>query len=317
MIRLAVVGTGSIGLEHIRAMEQTDVCGLAAVCDCREEVAASIGGRFGVPWTTDYRKLPALVEADAVILNLPHHLHEESTAFFLEQGWHVLVEKPMAVTVEACERMRQQAQRSGRRLAVGHVQRFFEANRRIREWIASGRFGELCMIEERRTIDYFDPSRPHWFLNRAEAGGGIVMNYGAHILDKLFWLLSERPDTIASAGGNRKTADDIEGHAQFLLKFPSGIGAAVTFCGYGPSGYETTYYFTKGTVRVQNGTRLSYTEDGNWQTVDCTPDRSIFVRQLEEFCRYIQGQPTDIADGAYGRDVLEAITAIYRSARIR
>lgn len=124
MIRLAVVGTGSIGLEHIRAMEQTDVCGLAAVCDCREEVAASIGGRFGVPWTIDYRKLPALVEADAVILNLPHHLHEESTAFFLEQGWHVLVEKPMAVTVEACERMRQQAQRSGRRLAVGHVQRF-------------------------------------------------------------------------------------------------------------------------------------------------------------------------------------------------
>ena len=314
MIRMAVVGAGSIGMEHIRALEKAEGCCLCAVCDTDENRAAQAAKPYGVPWLTDYREIPGRVQADAVILNLPHHLHADSTVFFLEHGLHVLVEKPMANTTAECDRMLAAAARSGRKLAVGHLQRFFPANRAVRELVTSEKLGRFCMFSERRTIDFFSADRPLWFLDRRTAGGGIVMNYGAHVLDKLFCLTPSEGAAVYASCGNAKNSRNIEGHAQMLLKFPSGLSAAVTFSGYGPSGYDTFYDFTRGTVRVQSGTILSYTTDGEWHSTEIRSDGKHMERQLEAFCRYIQSGTADIATGEYGRRIVETIERIYRSA---
>jgi len=120
----------------------------------------------------------------------------------------VLVEKPMANTTAECDRMLAAAARSGRKLAVGHLQRFFPANRAVRELVTSEKLGRFCMFSERRTIDYFSADRPLWFLDRRTAGGGIVMNYGAHVLDKLFGAVHRLRAVYRLRDGNELKPND-------------------------------------------------------------------------------------------------------------
>ncbi len=312
MINIGIIGTGMIGLEHIKAIECLKNCRLSAVCDINEASAKEFSEKYNVPYFTDYHKMPGNVELDAVIINLPHFLHCESTVFFLANGCHVLIEKPMANTVSECDMMLDAAKRSGKKLAVGHVQRFFESNRRVKEIIESGRLGKLCMFCENRTIDYFLPTRPRWFLDKEKAGGGIVMNYGAHAIDKLFYQLGCQDVEVTSTTGNIKNDGSIEGHAQFLLKFKDGFSATVTFSGYNLSSYDARYYFTDGTLKVEDTFRLFEFKDGGWQHIDtAVSTTSAMQHQIEEFIKYINDEPADIADGEYGKAVIKVIEKIY------
>jgi len=312
MIKIAVVGTGIIGIDHLNAIKSSDRCELVAVCDNKEDVAKEIGEKYGVPYFVDYHDILDNVDADAVILNLPHFLHCDVSVYFLEKGVHVLVEKPMANTVEECERMIEASKNSGKKLAVGHIQRFFESNKAVKEIVESGELGKLSMYSEVRTIDYFLPTRPAWFLNKKLAGGGIVMNYGAHALDKLFYVLGNEDVEAFSSVGNIKNDKDIEGHAQIFLKFKDSISASVTFSGYSNCGYDSIYYFTNGAVKVSGSTELSINRNGTWEKQDVPQDFSIpFKNQLDEFLKYINDEPCDIATGEYGKAVISVIEKVY------
>jgi len=309
-IKIAVVGTGIIGASHLDAIAKSEECILCAVCDINEESAAKYAQKYGVPYFTDYRDLVTGTTADAVILNLPHFLHCEVTEFFLDHGMHVLVEKPMANTVEECDRMIVAAERSGKRLAVGHHQRFVPANRRVKEIYESGEMGKLCMVQETRTIDYFIPKRPKWFLDKRMAGGGIVMNYGAHALDKLFSITGYDKAEVTAVVDNMKNDAQVEGHAQILLKFEDGLSAAITFSGYTSTGYETTYYFTEGAARVSGGSALSLYADGKWEKQEIA-GQSMEI-QLAEFCKLVRGEESDIATPEYSRQIIATIRQIYQ-----
>ena len=115
MIKIAVIGTGIIGTDHIKAIQSCDLCQLCAVCDVNEKLAMDISKEYNVPYFTDYKKIPEEIEVDAVILNLPHYLHCESTVFFLNKGINVLVEKPMAMTTEECDKMIEAAAKNGKK----------------------------------------------------------------------------------------------------------------------------------------------------------------------------------------------------------
>lgn len=312
MIKIAVVGVGSIGVEHIKAINNLSGCEMCALCDIDEKKVTALSQKYNIPYFTDYHDIPAKVDADAVILNLPHNMHCESSIFFLNSGMHVLIEKPMANTLNECDRMIRAAEKSGKKLAVGHVQRFFRANQIIKDIIKSERYGRLCMYNEIRTIDYFDKNRPGWFLSKEKAGGGIVMNYGAHSLDKLFYMTGQYdPEAFASCG-NMKNDFDIEGHAQFFLRFRDGFSAAVTFSGYGVSDYSTIYYFTKGALCLKNNDALWCSQNGAWERMEVKEDGLFMERQIMEFCKYISNKPSDIAAAEYGRAVIALIEKIYQ-----
>lgn len=311
-IKIAVIGTGIIGRSHLEAIDKSTDCELCAVCDINEQLAKALGEQYNVPYFTDYQEVASGGKADAVILNLPHWIHCEVTEFFLNAGMHVLVEKPMANTVEECERMLDVAKKSGKHLAVGHVQRYFLANQMVKDICDSGELGKLCMYEEYRSINYFDENRPKWFLNKKQSGGGIVMNYGAHALDKLFYILESKPTMIKAAVDNVKNDEEIEGHAQIFMKFENGVSASATFCGYVRSGYEVRYYFTDGILKVVDGVRLFKKTGAEWQELENLEDGNAMSRQLKAFCRLIQGLDTDIPSGEYGKGILEAIECIYK-----
>jgi predicted dehydrogenase len=253
------------------------------------------------------------VDCDAVILNLPHGLHDPVSVFFLEKGIHVLVEKPMANTAAECEEMLKASEKSGAKLAVAHVQRFFKANMKIKEIVESGELGTLCMYDEQRSINYFLPTRPAWFTNKKMAGGGIVMNYGAHAFDKIFYITGAKPTFVNSSYANCINDRDVEGHAQIFAKFDNGVSATITLSGYSDVVYEAYYYFTKGALKLTSTSKLEIRREGEkvWTEVPDSNDNLAFVREIDEFCKYVRGEKSSIPDGEYGKAIVEAIDALY------
>ena len=311
MIDIAVVGVGIIGADHLKAIERCSEFRLVAVCDKNEERARSFSEKYSVPYFLDYKDITKNTSAKAVILNLPHGLHCESAVYFLGEDMDVLLEKPMANTVEECDRILQAVQESRGKLAIGHVQRFFNANRLVKEYVESGRLGRLFAINELRSVNYFTPDRPRWFLSKSMAGGGIVMNYGAHAFDKFLYITGRNVDRVWSSVGNIGNNEEIEGHAQIFAHLEGGISATITFSGYSSVGYETEYIFTGGALKVTNGRSLSICENGAWSTVFDEPDRDFMLRQLNEFYKYVTGEPCETPDGEYGRAIISAIEKIY------
>lgn len=313
MIRFAIVGTGIIGRSHISALSKIDEAKLVALSDINEAAVSALANEYGVPYFTDYRDIPKNVECDAVILNLPHGLHAESTIFFLNSGINVLIEKPMANTEEECAAMLAAEKASGKVLSVAHPQRHFGAIAKIKEIFDSGRLGKFCMCTGQRSIDYFKAERPRWFLSKKLAGGGIVMNYGAHELDKLQYITGERVAEVYSSYDNLKTDDDIEGHAQIFGKLTSGASFSLTFSGYSNVVYDNVYYFTGGALRAINSRKLEINDGAGWQEVAVDTEGEGLERELREFIKLLSGESADIADAEYGRSIIAAIEKIYEN----
>lgn len=307
MIKIGIVGAGIIGKEHANAIMNNPDCRLVAVCDTKEERAAEIAEKYNATSFFSYKEMCEKIEMDAVILNLPHFLHCEVTKYFLDNKINVLIEKPMAMTSEECNSMIESAQKNGVKLAVGHVQRYFSVYDDVKGIIESKKYGNLCMITEVRTIDYLK-DRPKWFLDKKLSGGGIVMNYGAHTLDKIMYVTGERVIEAKSLLANPLSDDNIEVNAQILLKLTNGISAAITYCGCpGVNAYETAFYFEKGVVKT-DGFNLYLSENGEF--VHKTGTGGILSKQLCEFVKFLNDEPHKIVMPEYGCEIVGVLEKI-------
>ena len=306
MKRIGIVGAGIIGASHKAAIMKNSDCCLAAVCDVVIEKAKELTVDTDIPVYADYKEMAENVELDAVILNLPHFLHKEVTIYFLEKRIAVLVEKPMANTVEECDAMIAAANRTGTPLAVGHVQRYFAAYRAIREMIAGEKLGKLCLITESRNIYYFAESRPKWFLDKQKAGGGITMNYGAHSIDKLLYTTGVTIEKISANSNNFLNNADVEAAAQILLKLSNGASVTLSYSGcYAPYMEEVIFYFTEGVAKVCGYRELWVSEKGGkFERVELDYTKLELEEQLTEFLKLLKGQDSEIADPQFGRDVI-------------
>src|SRR5215212_8471605 len=172
-VRLAVLGCGAVAqINHLPAISASEHAEAAAVVDADAERAQTIARRFGVPvFATDYREV--LDRVDAAVVALPNSLHAPVAIDLLRRGIPVLVEKPMALTVRECDEMIAAAEEGGATLAVGLDFRFFGATRWVKDFLAEGLLGEL------RSFD----------LRKETAGGGVLADFGVHVLDLLLvWL---------------------------------------------------------------------------------------------------------------------------------
>jgi predicted dehydrogenase len=131
------------------------------------------------------------VDGDLAIIALPHHLHSSVTIDALKAGAHVLCEKPMACTVSDCDAMIEAAQLLKRKLAVGHFRRLFPVTRLIRDWIRNERLGRLLSFRILEGEIYSWPAVSDSFFQREAAGGGVLIDAGAHTLDLVLWWMGE------------------------------------------------------------------------------------------------------------------------------
>jgi predicted dehydrogenase len=129
--------------------------------------------------------------------------------------------------------------------------------------IAENRLGKLCGIREVRNCDYFT-GRPAWFLDRKLAGGGILMNFGAHTMDKVFYTTGLKVKDVFASGNNFLNDNSVEAIAQLLVTFEGGVSGTFCYCGCkGAREYRTDFYFTGGTAQIAVGGESKQQDTGN------------------------------------------------------
>ncbi len=313
MIRIGIVGAGAIGIGHKDALMNRTDCTIAAICDVVEEKAKALADGTQAAVYTDYKEMREKEQLDGVILNLPHYLHKEVTVYFLSNRIPTLVEKPMANSVEECDAMIRACETNHTALAVGHVQKYYKCHKYMRDVIRRNELGKLCLITETRNVSYF-PNRPKWFLDKRLAGGGILMNYGAHTLDKILYMTGLSIDSVSANGSNLLTNDSVEAAAQVLVRLSGGCSAALTYSGCNsPEQYENYLYFTDGAAKIDHCSTLWIAKGTDpFERIDIPGEDDIMGEQLNEFVKMIQGKDSSISAPSYGREIVKWLEAAFR-----
>ncbi|MDX8147444.1 Gfo/Idh/MocA family oxidoreductase [Lentzea sp. BCCO 10_0061] len=314
--RIGLLGAGAVGAHHVRAAAGAGGYAIAAICDVRREAAEALAAP-GVEVYDDYRTMITEANLDGVIITTPHALHAQQVVQAAEAGLHVLVEKPMATTVEDCSRMIEVCRDADVLLAVAHVIHFDPVARETRALIASGEFGDPLLIAHRRSAHYEPNSRPAWFFDPILAGGGIVLNVGTHGLDRIQWFGGGTVRRVSSVVRGREGID-VETDSLALIELANGVTASVVLTSRGTPYYdETDVVMPEVTLRVSASDGLLLLRDGNITTlVEASPShlRTAFRSQLDGFVSAARGDGGEYIDGAYGRSVVSAALAVYQAA---
>jgi predicted dehydrogenase len=222
-IRLAIVGCGAIAeLGHLPAAMACPSVEVTMLVDHNQLRAEQMAHTFQVPRVqTDLKALEKW--ADAAIIATPPGMHAALAIELMERGMHILVEKPLANTAEECEQMAKAANRTGRVLAVGMVRRFYWADRYVNDLLMNGALGPVLSFSSENGYPFEWPSASRFILSKSEAGGGVLMGLGSHVLDTLFWCLGE-PADFQFYGDAR---GGIEADCRLELKMKSGASGTV------------------------------------------------------------------------------------------
>lgn len=207
-LKAAVIGVGSMGRNHARVYDELPDVALVAVADPLPEPLQRTVTRHKVRGYANYREMLEKERPDMVTVAVPTHLHYEVAVTALEVGAHVLVEKPIAATVEEGKALIQKAKEVGRQLMVGHIVRFNPAVQSLQERLASGDLGRLFQVVCRRVGPF--PARIR--------DVGVVVDLASHDLDVMRYLTRDEP-TRVFAETQRRIHTDHEDLLTALLRF--------------------------------------------------------------------------------------------------
>ncbi|MDX3907025.1 MAG: Gfo/Idh/MocA family oxidoreductase [Pigmentiphaga sp.] len=231
-LRLGIVGLGRAFSLMLPTFLRDERIVLAGACDPRPAARAQFARDFSAPVYDDIPALAADPALDALYIASPHQFHARHTEIAAAHGKHVLVEKPMALAMEECDRMIAACERAGVHLIVGHCHSFDMPYLKTRELIDSGEFGRVRMIHALNYTDYlYRPRRPEELVT-AE-GGGAIFSQAAHQVDIVRLLAGARPVRLRAAVGNWDPRRATEGAYSTMLWFDSGAYASLSYNGYG------------------------------------------------------------------------------------
>jgi phthalate 4,5-cis-dihydrodiol dehydrogenase len=231
-LRLGVAGLGRAFSLMLPTFAGDPRVALVAAADSRAEARARFAADFSAPSYATVEELCADPAVEAIYVATPHQYHARHAVLAARHGKHLLVEKPMALTLEECDAIIAAAERAGVALVVGHSHSFDAPVARLRALIASGAFGAVRMINAINYTDYlYRPRRPEE-LDTAQ-GGGAVFNQAAHQVDIVRLIGGGRVTRVRAATGAWDATRPTEGAYAALLTFADGAFASLTYGGYG------------------------------------------------------------------------------------
>lgn len=230
-LRIGVVGLGRAFMLMLPTFRADPRVALTGAADPRPEARRRFEAEFGAPAYESADALCAQRAVDALYVASPHQCHAEHVYVAAAAGLHVLVEKPMALTLAECQSMIDAARRAGVHVVVGHSHSFDAPIRRARELIVSGEFGRLRMITALNFTDFiYRPRRPEELDTRQ--GGGVVFSQAAHQIDVVRLLGGGRLRSVRASTGAWDVSRPTEGAYAALLEFDDGCFASLTYSGY-------------------------------------------------------------------------------------
>lgn len=313
-VRIAMIGCGAVAGAHLPIVSESDDAEATVLVDKSLARANELAQAHGIVATLDdYRKVAG--KADAAIVALPHHLHAPVSTELLEMGLHVMVEKPMALTTEECDRMIAASEKAGKVLAVGHLRRFFHSSRFIKRAVESGLLGEIVSFDAREGAIYNWPAASD-FTFRADAGGGVLSDQGAHTLDTLLWWLGDYEEL--------RYFDDAEGgveaDCEIHMTLRNGAKGIVELSRTRDLRATVIIRGERGQIEVESkfDSQIRLTLDGEPTLLqgramtDAWPEEDvndIFRRQLAEFVAAIRENRPPLVSGPEARKAVAAIEA--------
>jgi predicted dehydrogenase len=331
MIKFALVGCGRIAKRHSELLgnQQIENACLAAVCDIVEAKARAIGEQFGVPWFTDMHTMARGVDIDAFVVLTESGNHASNVIDLAPYGKHVVVEKPMALTLDDADRMISACDQAGVKLFVVKQNRFNVPVVKLREAMEAGRFGKLVMGTVRvrwcRPQAYYDQDawRGTWAFD-----GGVLTNQASHHVDLLEWMMGDVV-SVSAMSATRLVDIEAEDTAAVILTFANGaLGIIEATGGTRPKDLEGSISILgEGGTVVIGGFAVNKLETWNFLDADAEDGEVIekysvnppsvygFGHQAyyEHVVDVIHNGGPQLVDGIQGRRSLELISAIYES----
>jgi predicted dehydrogenase len=334
-----IIGCGMIAEYHARAIGEIPGAEVIAAFSRNPANGAKIAGIVGEGCTI-YDDLDALLardDIDVVCICTPSGAHLEPAVAAAKAGKHVVVEKPLEITLERCDRILDACDAHGVRLCTIFPSRFGEANQKLKQAVDAGRFGRLTLgdthVKWWRTQEYYDSGgwRGTWSLD----GGGALMNQAIHNVDLLQWLMGDVDTVVALTGTLAHERIEVEDTAVAALRFRNGALGTIQAATSAFPGLlkRTEIHGDQGSARVeQDDVTL-------WEFATKLPEDAAILDtigkpagskagasdprginhaghrdQLADFLRAIDSGKDPLVDGCEGRKSVEIIRAIYNSA---
>ncbi len=283
MLKVGVIATGGRGRNAWQAHQPEKGVEIVAGADISPEANEAFKKEFPNADTfTDYRDVLKNKEIGAVFISTPDHLHEEMAIAALEAGKAIYLEKPMAITIEGCDRILKTAMDTGSKLFIGHNMRHFPAILKMKEVIDSGIIGEIQCGWCRHFISYGgDAYFRDWHSEQCNTTG-LLLQKGAHDIDVMHWLMGSYTKSVVGMGmlsvynrcGRRSPETpgcarwsnaqyppltqtgfspviDVEDHNMIMMQLENGAQAAYMQCHYTPDA-ERNYTFIGTEGRIEN-----------------------------------------------------------------
>jgi len=337
-----IVGCGMIAEYHTRAINEIEGARVVAAFSRNPANGAKVAGLAASKGECRvFDDLGAMLkhpEVDVVCVCTPSGAHLDPAVLSARAGKHVVVEKPLEITLSRCDAIIRACDESGVRLCTIFPSRFTEANRQLKHAIDSGRFGRLTLgdthVKWWRTQEYYDSGgwRGTWSLD----GGGALMNQAIHNVDLLAWLMGDVAGVQAMTATLVHVRIEVEDTAVAAIRFKNGALGVIEAATSAYPGLlkRTEIHGDHGSARVEQDDITLWTfahpapEDAAIQskltaatgfTAGSSDPRGITHAghrdQLADFLRAIDTSSPALVDGREGRRSVEVIRAIYRSAQ--
>jgi len=335
-IRIAVIGLFH-GMNHVRSIINCNEAELVAICDLKEQYKEE-AQKLGVNFYLDYQEMLDKEKLDGVVLAIPNNLHAPFTEECGKRGLHVLVEKPIASTIEDADRIIEAEKKYGIKLLVGHHRRFSRYIQRLREAVQSKEIGDFVCASifwnALKNKEYFQEV---W---RTKEGGGPLNINTIHDIDDLRFIVGEI-DQVYAEVSNRVRQFEVEDTASIVVKFRKGGMANILLSdctpspffyeaacqedkGFSPTLKDCYYIFgTQASIVMPSMEKYYYLaeerEGWRWPITGArieVPRVNPMLEEMYHFCNIIKGKAKSVITGEDAKKSLKVILAIKESARL-
>jgi predicted dehydrogenase len=317
-LRVGIIGLGGIGDSHCDAIAALDNVEVVAVADLLEEKRRESMEKYNV--SKGYASHTELLKddnVDAVAITLGHQLHHRLTVDACNAGKHVLVEKPMAISLEQCDEMIEAAATNDVKLMVGYTQHYYGTSLKAKGILDSGELGPLitavCYMSKNWGYSWRRPqyrSRYH--------GGGMWITNGVHVVDRLTWVMASQAVSVSASIGTRAHYQASDDSATAFIRYKNGLAGVAVAVGFadGAPSHECHVICANGSLRFsQHGEKFVKVGKGDkWEDVPFDDPPFEFQNEWKAFAEAIEQNIEPPTHGEWGRHIMEILFAAEESA---
>ena len=332
-IKWGIIGCGGIADRRtLPGMMLSDKVELVAVMDANKEVAEKCKEKYGAKYAFDkFEDVLAVSEIDAVYIASPVFFHKEQAIKAAQAKKHILLEKPVALTVSDAEEIKKACEENNVKISIGFLMRFHGYHQKIKEIIAEGKIGEIVSMRGQFTCWYPDIDGA-WRQKKAMSGGGALVDMGIHVIDLIHYISGLKAVEVAAFNQTQTFGYEVDDSSNLIMKMDNGAVAYVDSNFNIPDAASVAkleIYGTKGSI-VATGT-LAQDEVGDVKilisddnleydasqqrgelvpvSLEGTPLGNMYTKEVEGLCDAIinnSSVPVSVESAIYDQKVIEA-----------